>query len=180
MIQAESTPFDILEALDQRGRQRAVVLPTSEEVRQQWTGIGFRLGGRNLVANLDEVAEVLTCPPLLQIPHTQSWVKGLANVRGNLLPVMDLNAFLGYRPVFMTSFTRVMVIQQGGIYAGLLVDEVLGMRHFFAEERGAVPADVGDALEAFVSGVFIRDGSTWLMFSMRSLAAAPEFLRVAA
>lgn len=179
MTQAAVPPFDALSALDRRGRQRVAVLPASGEVRRQWTGIGFRLGGRGFVASLDEVAEILTCPPLLQIPHTKSWVRGLANVRGNLLPIMDLGAFLGRRPVFMTALTRVVVIQQGGIHAGLLVDEVLGMRHFFDEERVPAPDDVSEELEGFVQGAFIRDGSVWLSFSMRALAVDPQFLKVA-
>lgn len=179
MTQAAATPFDLLSTLDRRGRQRVAVLPASGEVRQHWTGVGFRLGGRGFAASLGEVAEILTCPPLLQIPHTKAWVKGLANVRGNLLPVMDLGAFLGRRPVFMTPLTRVVVINQGGIYAGLLVDEVLGMRHFFDEERVAVPEDVSEELGDFVTGAFIRDANVWLKFSMQALAVAPQFLKVA-
>lgn len=179
MSQVAATPFDALSALDRRGRQRIAVLPASGEVRRHWTGIGFRLGGRGFVASLNEVAEILTCPPLLQIPHTKSWVKGLANVRGNLLPIMDLGAFMGRRPVFMTPLTRVVVIQQGGIHAGLLVDEVLGMRHFFDEESVPAPDEVKEELGDFVASVFVRDDSAWLVFSMRALAADPQFMKVA-
>lgn len=180
MTQAVGNPFDFLGALDRRGRQRLAVLPASEEVRYQWTGVGFRLAGSSYVASMDEVAEILTCPPLLRIPHTKTWVKGLANVRGNLLPIMDLSDFLGRRPIVMTSTTRVMVIQQAGIYVGLLVDEVLGMRHFFDEERMPPPDETEGMAQEFVSGAFEREEGTWLLFSMRALAVDPQFLKVAA
>jgi twitching motility protein PilI len=179
MAQSSASAFALLAALDQRGRQQAAVLPASEEVRQEWAGIGFRLGGRRFVAPMDEVTEILTCPPLSQVPHTKSWVRGIANVRGNLLPVMDLGGFLGRHSALITRFTRVVVIQQSGVHAGLLVDEVLGMRHFYDEERVAVPEDLDESLAPFVTGAFERDSGSWLLFSMRVLAGHPQFLKVA-
>lgn len=179
MAQAAATAFAILAALDQRARQCQTALPAVEEVRQQWAGVGFRLGAQRLVAPLDEVTEILTCPMLSPIPHTKSWVRGIANVRGNLLPVMDLGGFLGRHSALVTRLTRVLVIQQDGVLAGLLVDEVSGMRHFLDEERVEAPGDVGEELQPFVSGAFNRDESIWLLFSMRALARHPQFLKVA-
>jgi twitching motility protein PilI len=92
---------------------------------------------------------------------------------------MDLGGFLGRHASLVTRLARVVVIQQEGVHAGLLVDEVLGMRHFFDEEQAVVPADLGEELRPFVSGAFARDGSTWLLFSMHALATHPQFLKVA-
>jgi twitching motility protein PilI len=92
---------------------------------------------------------------------------------------MDLGGFLGRHSALVTRLARVVVIQLDGVHAGLLVDEVLGMRHFFDEERSAVPDDLGEELRPFVAGAFVRDGGTWLLFSMRALAAHPQFLKVA-
>lgn len=173
------TPFAVLAALDRRARQCQAALPAAEEVRQQWAGVGFRLGGRRFVAPMEEVTEILTYPALSPIPHTKAWVRGVANVRGNLLPVMDLGGFLGRHSALVTRLARVVVIQLDGVHAGLLVDEVLGMRHFFDEERSTVPDDLGEELRPFVAGAFVRDGGVWLLFSMRALAAHPQFLKVA-
>lgn len=179
MAQSAATAFATLAALDRRARKCQTALPAVEEARQQWAGVGFRLGARRLVAPLDEVSEILTYPMLSPIPHTKPWVRGIANVRGNLLPVMDLGGFLGRHSALVTRLTRVMVIQQENVHAGLLVDEVLGMRHFFDEEQAAVPGDVSEELRPFVTGAFARDDSSWLLFSMRALAAHPQFLKVA-
>jgi twitching motility protein PilI len=179
MARSSSDPFAILAALDRRGRQQEAVLPAADDVRQEWSGIGFRLGGRRFVAPLDEVTEILTFPSLSQVPRTKPWMRGIANVRGTLLPVMDLGGFLGRHPAPVTRFARVIVIRQAGISAGLLVDEVLGMRHFFDEERSAAPGDVDEGLQPFVAGAFVRDGGAWLQFSMRTLASHPQFLKVA-
>lgn len=179
MVHPNAAPFAILAALERQGYQRDTALPAEEEAREHWAGIGFRLGGRRFVAAMGEVTEILTCPPLSRIPRTKAWVRGIANVRGNLLPVMDLGGFLGRHPTLLTRLSRVIVIEQAGIHAGLLVDEVLGMRHFFDEERVAIPADLDEGLQPFITEAFGRDGGTWLQFSMQALATHPQFLKVA-
>ena len=54
-----------------------------------WRGIGFRVGSRRLVSGIDEINELLAVPPLTHVPGTQPWLLGVANVRGNLVPVVD-------------------------------------------------------------------------------------------
>lgn len=179
MAHSEQKPFDFLRSLEQRGRDHLAELPAQEEVREEWAGIGFRLGHRRFIAPMDQVGEILTYPQLSQVPRTKSWVRGIANVRGNLLPIMDLNGYLGRRPATLTRLSRVLVIQGEGITSGLLVDEVLGMRHFYEEERVAVPDDVEEALQPYVASAFGRDDGVWLVFDMKELAEHPQFLKVA-
>lgn len=179
MNRAAQKLFTLLQSLEQRGRDHRAELPAQEELRQEWVGVGFRLGSRRFVAAMDEVSEILTCPQLSRIPHTKNWVKGIANVRGTLLPIMDLSGYLGRRLLTMTRLSRVIVVQHEGVSAGLLVDEVLGMRHFFEEERADVPGDVDEALLPYVRSSFAREDGAWLVMSMRALAVHPQFLKVA-
>ncbi|NIQ08579.1 MAG: chemotaxis protein CheW, partial [Gammaproteobacteria bacterium] len=69
-------------------------LPQKIEVRRTWSGIGFRLGEYLLVSPTSEIIEILKCPPLTRVPSALSWVKGIANIRGTLLPVIELKGFL--------------------------------------------------------------------------------------
>lgn len=89
------TPFQLLVDIDQRCRRLAAGLPAQQEAVQSWSGIGFRMGGRFFVAPMGEVGEVLHEPRYTQLPGVKTWVKGVANVRGRLLPIMDLCGFLG-------------------------------------------------------------------------------------
>lgn len=86
------TPFQLLVDIDQRCRRLAAGLPAQQEAVQSWSGIGFRMGGRFFVAPMGEVGEVLHEPRYTQLPGVKTWVKGVANVRGRLLPIMDLCA----------------------------------------------------------------------------------------
>ena len=78
-----------------------------------------------------------------RVPGAKSWIKGLANVRGQLLPIIDLRHFLGSGITPITRNTRVLVVNHREIPAGLVVDEVLGFRRFAEGEfSGDAPPTV--------------------------------------
>jgi len=173
------SPFALLARLEQLGRDHGADLPSQEEHQELWPGIGFRLGGQLFVTALDEVAELLRHPSLSPIPRTKAWVRGMANVRGNLLPVMDLGGYLVGKHSSLTRSSRVVVIDIDGVFSGLLVDEVFGMRQFPRDDHRAPPGNLPEHLQPYVTGCFNSGGDQWLLFSMRALAAAPQFLKVA-
>lgn len=172
-------PFALLRDIENRSQQKALGLPQKTEARRTWSGIGFRLGDQRLVSPTDEVLEILKYPSLTRVPSALSWVKGIANIRGSLVPVMDLKAFLGDDPIKLQRESRVLVIQQGGFTSGLLVDEVLGMRHFFEEERSNQMPEVSDNLASYLNGAFKQGNTVWGIFDMRNLAKSTRFMEVA-
>src|SRR5690606_40471152 len=89
------TPFQRLLEIDARCRGLAAGLPSQQEAVKTWAGIGFRMGERLFVAPMGEVGEILHEPRYTQLPGVKSWVKGVANVRGRLLPIMDLCGYFG-------------------------------------------------------------------------------------
>lgn len=172
-------PFNQLRHMERLGRDHRADLPTQVEHRDQWDGIGFRLLGKRFVAPMGEVTEILTYPDMSRIPRTKDWVRGVANVRGTLLPVMDLAAYLGRRATSVTRLSRVLVVDRNGVHAGLLVDEVLGMRHFFTDDYQDAPADLDEVFDGYVTGSFLTDGMVWSVFSMAALVDNPQFMKVA-
>ena len=116
-------------------------------------------------------------PALTRVPGAKDWVKGVANVRGSLLPVMDLNIFFGYRGRNLRK-RRLLVVKHDGIYSGLIVDEVLGAMSFEEfEEMGKLP-EVDDNLTQFITGGFSKQDTEWPIFSLHALAEYPEFRQV--
>ena len=173
-------PLTSLRGLQEQGLRWARGLPAQVEQKTVWSGVGFRLRGANLVSGLDQVREILTYPPLSRVPGVRPWVKGIANVRGNLLSVLDLNGFLGHGDTFVDDQARVLVVEFGEVFAGLLVDEVLGLRHFFENEDDAdIPADLDEGLRRFVEGAYRRDGQSWAVLKLERLVQSAEFLQVA-
>lgn len=173
-------PFRLLQDMAERSRANAFGLPQQDAVRNLWHGVGFVLGGVPLVMSLEQVREILKYPPLSTVPGAKPWVKGIANVRGTLLPIMDLNGFITGERTALERRTRVLVVESAGVTSGLLVDEVLGMRHFLAESYNPAPPEGPPSLTAYLSGSYGQDGNLWGVFDPERLMDSPEFMQVAA
>lgn len=165
----------------ERARQRALGLPSQGEVIEYWSGIGFTLLGQRYVATMGEVAEVLSVPRYTSVPGVKPWMKGLANVRGRLLPVMDLLVFFNHRSGLSEQRRRVLVVDQNDIFSGLVVDEVLGMQHFpVFDYQEETQSDVVAELRPYLQGAFLHNGQYWNVFSLTQLLEDPRFLQPSA
>ena len=174
------TPYELLLGLDALCRGQADGLPAQQEVAQTWSGIGFRIGEQHFVAPMGEVDEVLHEPRYTMLPGVKNWVRGVANVRGRLLPVMDLCGFFGTELSGSKKLRRLLVVEYGDVFAGLTVDAVFGMQHFAVDSFTEVLPKISADIVPFVHGVFVRDEETWLVFSPHALAQDNDFLDVVA
>lgn len=176
----DKAPIILLYELSQRSRDKAQELPQQIEVKATWEGVGFSLDKKPWVIPLDQVKEILTHVEISYIPGAKEWVRGVANVRGNLLPILDLQGFLLGHMSEMSRKSRVLVMQYKGIQAGLLVDEVLGMRHFLEEEFSDDVSDLNVPFRDMVQGQYRQRGTSWGVFHINHLVELPEFMQVAA
>lgn len=172
--------FALLREIEARSRQNALGLPQQVEVRRTWSGIGYRIEDLHLVTPLAEIREIFELPPLTRVPGAAEWVLGIANVRGMLLPIMDLRGFVTGACAELGRRSRVIVLRFGELAAGLLVDEVFGMRHFFDEEYSEAPPAAHAPLAAYLRGAYEQGTTPWGVFSMHALADDPRFMEVAA
>ncbi|HEX5361074.1 MAG TPA: chemotaxis protein CheW [Fluviicoccus sp.] len=145
-----------------------------------WTGVGFTLAGQHFLAPIGEVAEILKVPRYTMIPGVAGWMKGLANVRGRLLPIMDLLLFLNRRSTLQGQRKRILVVDHDDIFSGLIVDEVLGMQHFPAADYKSTTNGVYPEIAPFARGCFERDGRVWYVLLLSRLIEDPRFLKASA
>jgi twitching motility protein PilI len=180
MARTRQDPLALLRKIQRESIETAPGLPQEIQAATLWSGVAYRLAEMRLVTRLDEVLEVLPCPEYTLVPGTKSWVKGVANVRGNLITIIDLAEYFGKPPVFLDERTRLLVMNVPGLHTGLLVHEVLGLRHFDEEaERQQLP-DLDDPVMMHVKAAFVRDEVLWGVFDMKSLAESATFKHVAA
>jgi twitching motility protein PilI len=174
-------PFKLLLALDRRGRAATATAGESASVEREWVGVAWRMAGESYLVARDEIREVLPYPQqLTRVPGVKSWVQGLANVRGALLPVIDLRQFLGGGATPLTRSTRLLVVNHREVPAGLMVDEVQGFRRFVdGEFSGQVPQQTLGQCARFLAGTFQRGTEVWPVLSLRLLVENPEFLDAA-
>ncbi|MCH8551703.1 MAG: chemotaxis protein CheW [Natronospirillum sp.] len=175
-----SSPYQALAALAELSRQRATGLPQQETFEETWTGVGFMLSGEPLVAPMQQVTEILTPPHYTRLPGVKSWVLGVANVRGRLVPLIDLCVFMALPSRSAGRSRRVLIVEQNDILVGLLVDQVLGMQHFRTTDGQDASTRIPDAMRPFIEGAFQKNNELWHLFSMDRLIGQEQFMQVAA
>lgn len=173
-------PLDLLQKMQLESMSSMPALPEEEKFAQLWSGVGFRLGDMNLLAPLEDVSEILVVPDYAPVPGARSWLKGVANVRGNLITIVDLPEFFGNKPVLIDERSRLLIMNVEDINTALLVDEVFGLRHFDEDEEKQDMAGMDDQAGIFLSGAFLKDNVLWGVFDMNALANSAHFLHVAA
>lgn len=163
--------FAALSDLDRRCRENAPGLPQREKVPDIWAGILFRVGQIPLLAELGEIAEVLEFPrDATPVPATRTWVRGVANNRGTLLPIFDLRGLLFDVPTTRSPKNRVLVAREAEVPFGLLVGDVTGIRRFHAAAVGPDLPDVHNAIRPLIVGSFLLGSERCPVFSLRRMA----------
>jgi twitching motility protein PilI len=169
------TPFEVLADYERRSLAHVAGLPEQIDAPGLWRGIGFRVGIRYFISVIGDVNEILTSPPLTQVPGTHRWLLGVANVRGNLVPIVDLRDFIEGERSVLTESTRVLIVRQHAGSVGLLIDEVLGQRSFSEEQRADAIGEADERYQRFVGENIQLGDVLWGLFSMASLVRAAEF-----
>ncbi|MGV6826161.1 MAG: chemotaxis protein CheW [bacterium] len=172
--------LDQLAAMEQRCVDWEDRIPDTTIKQEDWQGLAFVIDGVKVISAMDEVRELLPYQHnITPVPGTQSWMLGLANIRGELLPIMDLQHFMGAAPLVPSDATRILVIRHRGMSTGLAVPSVIGMRNFPISNRAANSVLEG-ALGVFVYDSFKLEDGTWPVFSMAGLVNDPRFMNAAA
>ena len=170
-------PFRVLAELDARYRQEGVV-QTEQQQSDQWSGIAFELNGVRYVAPLGEVTEIMHMPQVTKVPGSRAWLRGVANVRGSLLPIADLPMFFGFQRPATGRRQRVLVVAQDQHQIGIIVDDVFGLQHFELDHRIDDSVNVDETLRPYVLGAFTRNEEVWPVFSPVALTRHSGFKQV--
>jgi twitching motility protein PilI len=180
-MDADQNPIAQLREFDLRFRALGQQLPGGAmEQGTMWRGIGFRVGGEQLVAGMDQVREVLTDPQISRVPGAKNWVRGLANVRGRLVTIVDLSDFLGIPRAQRLRGTRALYIEHGDLQVGLMVDDVFGAKQLPEDERTEELGNVSGVLRPYLSARFAAQTENWGVFDVMRVLSDPEFLNAAA
>jgi len=172
-------PFETLLDIEQNCKAYAVNIPRQIVTERDWLGIGFKSSDYNFVCIMDEVSEVLRWPPMTHVPGSQPWFKGIANLRGRILPVTDLQGYITGKPHAHNALSRVLVTQYENAFYGFAVEQVLGIERFFGEE--VKPAESINAIKSYmpyINGAFERDYKPWIILNFGTIIQTPEFYHI--
>jgi twitching motility protein PilI len=184
-VDTSLAPFELLIEYEQRSLAHVVGLPEQLDAPGLWRGVGFRIGHKRLASGFDEVVEIMPMPQVTPVPGAQPWMLGVANIRGNLLPIVDLKQFLEGERTVLHEGQRVLIVRQPGGDVAVTIDELYGQRSFNDEQQIPVDALSESTLAEgryahFVDRAYRLAEDAWGIFSLERLARTPEFRQAAA
>jgi twitching motility protein PilI len=167
--------FTVLKEIDQRCRQGS-----EQHSHGLWTAIHFRIADENLVIPLDQTKEIFPVPhQITKVPKSQPWVYGIANLRGELLPIFDLKYYLFNEPTVVKKRSRIVVLNHPDLYSGLLIDEVFGLKHFQQLQSNDITTE-NTLLKSYLNGSISQQNMNWNVFSFTKLTSEQRFLELTA
>jgi purine-binding chemotaxis protein CheW len=120
--------------------------------------IAFRIGEQEFCIDIMAVREIRGWHPATPLPHAPAFVVGVINLRGAVLPIIDLSARLGLGVVEPSRRHVTIVCRIGPQLVGLLVDAVLDILTVAEDQIQPTPDLASEAAAAFVRGVLAIDG----------------------
>src|SRR5690606_39684048 len=131
--------------------------------------IAFRLGEQEFCVDIMSVRDIRGWTPTTPLPHSSDYVKGVINLRGAVLPVVDLAARLGF-PAAEPSARHVIIITQVGRQTiGLLVDAVSDILTVNSSSIQPTPNVASELARSFMKGVIAMEGRMISLIALDSV-----------
>jgi purine-binding chemotaxis protein CheW len=129
---------------------------------------GFKIGDDEYGIPVLEVQEVIKPQPVTPIPLSQDYVKGLINLRGQIVTLISLRKLFGYDDSFDRSYMNIIVRGKEGLYS-LVVDEVTDIIEVDEANLETSPDTLGESLKDYVANVYKKDSGLLIMLDVSKL-----------
>ncbi len=147
-----------------------------EQAFGESAGVIFTIGDHRLTCSVDRVHEFLPLPAFTPVPGTKPWILGLANVRGDLVTIVDLAWFLLGSQAKVTMRSRLLLATLRGRPVGLLVDEVFGQRNFVEGDTSRARLPAGSKLSDYIKRQHRSGSESWQELDLDILFTTADFL----
>ncbi|MBB1248782.1 MULTISPECIES: chemotaxis protein CheW [unclassified Rhizobium] len=143
---------------------------TAKAISQQGRElIAFRIGDQEFTVNIMSVREIRGWTPATPMPHTPSYMRGVINLRGAVLPIIDLSARLGMKPAEPTARHVIIVAQMRDKIVGLLVDAVSDILTVTDDLIQPTPEIASDLERSFARGIIAIEGRMICLMELEAL-----------
>ncbi|WML39355.1 chemotaxis protein CheW [Neobacillus sp. OS1-2] len=136
--------------------------------------VAFKLNGEEYGLDIQYVQSIEQLLPITRVPNAPIYVKGVINLRGNVIPVLDLSSKLTLNQATYTKFTRLIITKVEEIEVGLIVDQISDVIDI-AEE--AIESESSSAIHSeFFEGIAISDGRIIILLNVEELLKTEEVI----
>lgn len=129
----------------------------------------FRLGKEEYGVSILQVQEIKRVTEITRVPHTPDYIKGVINLRGSVLPVIDLKKRLNLQPEATSDDTRIIIVKVEEIVIGMIVDAVSEVMAI-SKENIELPDSVSGSVAAnYLSGVGKMDNRLLILLNLEEI-----------
>jgi purine-binding chemotaxis protein CheW len=140
--------------------------------------IGFTVGEEEYGVELNAVKEVIRMSDITRLPDVPRYVRGLINLRGSVIPIIDLREKMGLEPAEATPLTRIIVVEVNGSLIGMVVDSASQVLRLHADELEPPPVSFGGASQEYITAVGKLKRGLIILVDVGRLLAREEFARL--
>jgi purine-binding chemotaxis protein CheW len=134
--------------------------------------VAFKIDAEEFAVDIASVQEINRAVELTRIPNAPAHVQGVMNLRGKIVPVVDLRRLLGFQARTADKQSRIMVIEVGGLVAGFLVDSVSEVVRLPESAVETPPTFAGAPDADYVGGVGKVDDRLLILLNLQKMFLA--------
>lgn len=147
-----------------------------EDVNHANQYLSFKLFGQTYAISIENVIEIVRVAEITPLPEQPLYMKGVVDLRGRIIPIIDLGLRIGTDEIIQAERTCVIIISINGAYIGLLVDEVRAVFDVTADQIIPPPnfaAEV-EISKQFLMGIGQMDSELALIINSSAIASDME------
>ncbi|MDA3891373.1 MAG: chemotaxis protein CheW [Salinivirgaceae bacterium] len=142
----------------------------------------FKIGKEQFAANASFVHNIIELPKITELPEMPDYMKGVINLRGKVLPIIDSRIKFGVENTEITTNTCIIVmevtIDEQQVFIGTLVDAVSEVVEIEPEEIKDPPTIGAGVKNDFITGVFQNQDKFTMILDMNKVLSTNELLKV--
>ena len=141
---------------------------SSDGMKDESQLVTFLLNEEEFGFDIMSVQEIIRLPKMAKVPRTPAYVEGIANLRGVVLPVIDMRNRFGMEVAEQTDRTRVLVVDINGVKTGLRVDRVKQVTRVLRSDIEAPPAAIRGTTSDYLEGVVKLDKGKRIIMALNA------------
>ncbi|MCE1254274.1 MAG: chemotaxis protein CheW [Anaerolineae bacterium] len=134
----------------------------------------FELGDENFGVDISAVESIIKMQELTKVPHAPGFVEGVTNLRGIVLPVIDLRKRFGMPKDEGTKDTRIVVTNVDNVKVGMIVDSVSEVLTIPENVVEATPPMISSIDTAFITGIAKLDNRLIILLDLSKVLSSKE------
>ncbi|GKU78647.1 chemotaxis protein CheW [Paenibacillus sp. L3-i20] len=141
--------------------------------------IVFALGSEEYGIEVDKVRTIERLSPITRVPKTASFIKGVINLRGIVVPVIDLRGRFNLTETASTENTRIIVVAVGDVEVGFIVDSANDVIDIDTDSIDSPPEIVGGIKAKYLRGIAkLGEGRLLIMLNLSEVLNKSEITQV--